>query len=312
MSSRLLTRAALVAVVAALGAPGTAGAAFLVVARPKAFAGGNLLNGVSASSADDAWAVGSFCCSMRNSGTGALTERWDGSAWTAVLGPDARFQDEVLNGVDDIAPSDAWAVGRVKQSGYTGGNPLILHWNGSSWQTVPPPSGVTGELRATSGDGRPGGAWAVGDDGHGHPLALRCTVTACSRIALPQAAAVGRLRGIKAFAHDDVWAIGESGGSTLTMHWNGAAWSVVSSPNPDPYVNVLNAVAGVGPNDFWAVGRQARNKADTGIAPGTRTLAMHWDGKGWSVPSTPNRGDQDSLMGVAAVGSANVTAVGTF
>jgi len=77
-------------------------------------------------------------------------------------------------------------------------------------------------------------------------------------------------------------------------------------------VNVLNAVAGVGPNDFWAVGRQARNKADTGIAPGTRTLAMHWNGKGWSVVGTPNRGDQDSLTSVAAVASANVTAVGAF
>ena len=93
MSSRLLTRAALVAVTAALSVPGTASAAFSVVASPNAFNGDNVLNGVSASSATDAWAVGSLCCSMRNSGTGALTEHWDGSAWTVVLGPDARFQD---------------------------------------------------------------------------------------------------------------------------------------------------------------------------------------------------------------------------
>src|SRR3954447_6504223 len=128
MSSRLLARAAaLVAAVGALVAPGTASAAFSVVPSPNAFSGGNLLNGVSASSDSDAWAVGSLCCSMRNSGTGALIEHWDGSAWTVVLGPDARFQDEVLNGVDDIAPSDAWGVGRVEEAGDSGRTPPLPH-----------------------------------------------------------------------------------------------------------------------------------------------------------------------------------------
>src|SRR5947207_15147802 len=126
MSSRLLTRAALIAAVAALGAPGAASAAFSVVPSPNAFSGDNMLNGVSASSATDAWAVGSLCCSIRNSGTGALLEHWDGRQWTAVLGPDARFQDETLNAVADVSPSDAWAVGRVHQSGYGGGPPVIL------------------------------------------------------------------------------------------------------------------------------------------------------------------------------------------
>src|SRR3954452_23502074 len=203
MSSRLLTRAALVAVVLALGVPGTASAEFSVVPSPNAFSGGNLLNGVGASSTTDAWAVGSLCCSMRNSGAGALTEHWDGSAWTVVLGPDARFQDEVLNGVDDISPTDAWAVGRVKQSGYAGGTPLILHWDGAGWQNVAPPSGLTGELRAVSRDGV-GGAWAVGDDGHGHPVATHCSVIGCAAVDLPQAGSVGRLRGITAFGESDV------------------------------------------------------------------------------------------------------------
>jgi hypothetical protein len=311
MSSRLLTRAALVAAVAALGAPGTAGAAFSVVPSPNAFSGDNLLNGVSASSPADAWAVGSLCCSIRNSGTGALTEHWDGQAWTAVLGPDARFQDETLNGVDDIAPSDAWAVGRVKQSGYGGGTPLILHWDGAGWQTVAPPAGVTGELRAVSRDWA-GGAWAVGDDGHGHPLALRCTAAACASVTIPQVGAVSRLRGIKAFAADDAWAVGDTGNMTLVVHWNGVSWSVVPSPNPDPNVNVLLAVGGVAGDDLWAVGRMARNYADTGVPPGTRALAMHWDGTSWSVAGTPNSGYQDSLNGVAATGTAAVTAVGTF
>jgi hypothetical protein len=311
MSSPLRMLAAVVALLGALGAPGTASAAFDVVPSPNAFAGNNLLNGVSASSPNDAWAVGSLCCSMRNSGTGALLEHWDGDAWTLVPGPDARFLDEVLNGVAAISPSDAWAVGRVKQSGYGGGTPLILHWDGSAWQAVTPPSGVTGELRAVSSDTL-GGAWAVGDDGHGHPLALRCDVAACALVTLPQAGTVGRLRGIAAVAPNDVWAVGESDNKTLVMRWSGADWSVVASPNPDRDVNILSAVAGVSGSDVWAVGHQDQDKANTGVPPGTRTLAMHWDGTGWNVASAPNVDDNDSLRGVAATNAAAITAVGTF
>jgi hypothetical protein len=311
MSSRLLTRVALVVAFAALVAPGTASAELSIVPSPNAFSGNNLLNGVSASSSTDAWAVGSLCCSMRNSGTGALIEHWDGAGWTVVLGPDARFQDEVLNGVDSISPSDAWAVGRVKQSGYAGGTPLILHWDGAGWQPVAPPDGVSGELRAVSRDGA-GGAWAVGDDGHGHPIAMRCNLVACAAVSVPQSGTVGRLRGITAFADDDVWAVGESDNRTLVVHWDGAGWSVVASPNPDNKVNILHAVGGVSSSDLWAVGRMGQNKADTGVPPGMRTLAMHWDGREWTAVSTPNVGDNNVLTGVAAVAPGTVTAVGSW
>jgi hypothetical protein len=77
-------------------------------------------------------------------------------------------------------------------------------------------------------------------------------------------------------------------------------------------VNVLQAVGGVASNDFWAVGHQSRNKADTGVPPGTRTLAMHWNGSSWSAVTTPNVGDNNSLSGVTATGPAAVTAVGAF
>jgi hypothetical protein len=311
MSSRLVTRAALAAAICALCAPGTANAAFSVVPSPNAFSGNNLLNGVSASSTTDAWAVGSLCCSIKNSGTGALAEHWNGSAWTIVPAPDARFFDEVLNAVDDVSPTHAWAVGRVKQSGYTGGTPLILHWNGSSWQTIPPPSGVTGQLLAVVRDVN-NGAWAVGDDGHGHALALRCTLSACARVPVPQPAAVAHLRGLKMLGGNNVWAVGDSGNTTLVEHWNGAAWSVVFSPNPDPNTNILHAVGGWSSTDLWAVGQKAPNKADTGVPPGTRTLALHWNGTSWSAVGTPNVGDNDSLRGVTATSTAAVTAVGNY
>src|SRR5689334_3789544 len=42
------------------------------------------------------------------------------------------------------------------------------------------------------------------------------------------------LYGVAAVTATDVWAVGQdytAGSLTLTMHWNGSAWSVVPSPN---------------------------------------------------------------------------------
>jgi hypothetical protein len=96
------------------------------------------------------------------------------------------------------------------------------------------------------------------------------------------------------------------------MHWNGSAWSVVPSPSPDPSVNILHAIDGVSSTDLWAVGQQALDETTTGVGPGTRTLAEHWNGKAWSVLSTPNTHDQNTLNGVAAIASGSALAAGTY
>ncbi|HEX8074509.1 MAG TPA: hypothetical protein VF545_05960 [Thermoleophilaceae bacterium] len=295
----------------ALAAPAGAGASFTVVPSPNAPVGQSALNGVRASSATDAWAVGSSCCATNNFGRAALTLHWNGSAWSVVPSLDTRFKDELLNAVIDISPSNAWAVGETKQSGYRSGVPLILHWNGSSWQPVAPPSDTTGKLLAAASSSATD-LWAVGDDNHGQPLVLHSAGVGWSHVPLPQFGSSINLRGVRAFSRTDVWVVGSQGSaSTLILHWNGAVWTRVASPNPDPFSNVLHAVGGFGPRDLWAVGQQARSKTSTGVPPGTRTLAMHWDGSRWTTVATPNVGDEDSLRGV--VGNAGgMTAVGTF
>ena len=311
MSGRLFVRAVLVAATAAVVAPATAGASFTVVPSPNAPVGESVLNGVRASSATDAWAVGSSCCATNNFGRGALTLHWNGSAWSRVPSVDTRFKDEMLNAVIALSPSNAWAVGETKQSGYRSGTPLILHWNGASWQPVAPPSGTTGKLlaaaRSSSSD-----LWAVGDDNQGHPLVLRSTGAVWSRVPVPQFGVPTHLRGVRAISPTNVWVVGSEGSaSTLILHWNGAGWTRIASPNPDPFSNVLHAVE-LAPNSLIAVGQQARSKTSTGVPPGTRTLAMRWNGAGWTTVATPNVGDEDTLRGVASNGDGAVTAVGYF
>jgi S-layer homology domain len=61
--------------------------------------------------------------------------------------------------------------------------------------------------------------------------------------------------GVTALSPSDIWAVGANG-QTLTEHWNGSSWSVVSSPSPGSSYNYLNGVTAISSSDVWAVGYQ--------------------------------------------------------
>ena len=95
---------------------------------------------------------------------------------------------------------------------------------------------------------------------------------------------------------------------TLVEHWNGSAWSIVSSPNQGAFDNFLNGVAAVSANDVWAVGlyvQQQRRQPN-------QTLIEHWNGSAWSVVSSPNPSTDNFLNGVAAISANDVWAVGYY
>lgn len=122
------------------------------------------------------------------------------------------------------------------------------------------------------------------------------------------------LNAITAVSPQELWAVGEhrtSNGSnvqTLTMRWNGASWTIVGSPNPDPNRNRLLGVDAASANDVWAVGVQA---GTTG--PNWASLILHWDGTAWTNVAAPALGQPGTseLRDVAALSSSDVWAVGT-
>jgi hypothetical protein len=290
------------AVCLGFAAPASAGVGYSVVPSPDKYTGYNVLYGVSASSGSDAWAVGSLCCKPGYFGDGTLTEHWNGSTWSIVPSPDFFRIDDVLTGVADLSAGNVWAVGYIRPFASQTTSPLIIHSNGSSWGITAASTSVPGTLRAISADSATD-IWAVGDDAHGHAVAMRYNGTAWSQVALPAGGASGTLAGVKAFGPADVWAVGSSAaGKTLVLHWTGSAWSVVPSPNPDPGSDSLLAVGGLASNDLWAVGQQGADK----------TLTEHWDGTSWTVAASPNTGGQDRLTAVAATGTAAVAAVGSY
>ena len=120
------------------------------------------------------------------------------------------------------------------------------------------------------------------------------------------------LYGVAAASASDVWAVGNyydpnfAVRQTLTEHWNGSAWSVVSSPNAGPNDNVLYAVGAASSSDVWAVGFQS-----TGLA--AIPITEHWNGSTWSLVSISGVGIYDNyLYSVAAQPNGEAWAVGYY
>jgi hypothetical protein len=137
-------------------------------------AGSSALDRVTATSAGNAWAVGT-------TGRKPLIVHWNGTAWKAVHSPSLRGTGELI-GVTATSARNAWAVGNTGPvlaaaaspgtawaADATGGHQvikpkiLILHWNGKAWMRVlsPSPAGGALLLGVTATSARD--AWAVGD-----------------------------------------------------------------------------------------------------------------------------------------------------
>src|SRR5215469_2317218 len=68
------------------------------------------------------------------------------------------------------------------------------------------------------------------------------------------------LGGVAALSPCNVWAVGlyqdvnDGPIFSLAEHWNGSAWKIVPTPNPDTDRTLLEAVSGTGSGPIWAVG----------------------------------------------------------
>src|SRR6266700_3094663 len=155
----------------------------------------------------------------------------------------------------------------------------------AAWSVVASPNATPGnnELHAVASISA-NDVWAVGTSentlGNDQTLILHWDGTVWSIVASPTTGMVeGNLLGVAAVATNDEWAVGSfrnAGGAfqTLTLHWDGTAWSIVPSPSPDGAFNDLFSVAAFSTSDVWAVGDS-----------GSGTLIEQWNGSSWSAVS---------------------------
>ena len=194
------------------------------------------LNSVAALSSTDQWAVGSWLHFPDAYVFHTLVEHWDASSagWAIVPSPNSLAVNNYLYGVAADAPDDVWAVGGTDQSGPPYKS-LVEHWDGTSWSIVSPAS-FSGVLYSVVAFG-PSDVWAVGTENYpGRGLIEHWDGATWTATYLKFAAL---LRGIAAAGPRQIWAVGQRygktnpfGDTTLTLRFNGSAWSRVPSPNP--------------------------------------------------------------------------------
>jgi hypothetical protein len=231
----------------------------------------NVLNGVAISSANAAWAVGQY-----NTGSEyrTLIERWHGVTWAQVPSPNGGSSDNDLLSVTATSAKNAWAVGYFTTS-HDLFQTLVEHWNGTTWKRIPSPDpeGSRGSaslygVAASSASN----AWAVGyyfKGGVEQALIMHWTGSRWKLAAAPRldkASVPGGLTSVAIISATNVWAVGTFNGKlTLAAHWNGSAWTKISSPDPGSFTD-FSTVAASSASDVWAVGSYDSKGPDLAFA----------------------------------------------
>jgi hypothetical protein len=226
------------------------GTRWAVVPSPNQVAAASVLQGVAAVSPSDVWAVGYAGTVSLPQQT--LIEHWDGTAWHLVRSPNGGSSTNSLSGVTAVSRTDVWAVGYDVDVS-TGHNALLTeHWDGARWAVVP--AAATGNdltfTSVTSTDARH--VWAAGyRTNQGGSLVERWTGLQWTNVITDSPHVF--LYGVAAFGPSSVWTVG-GGATTVTIHWDGSAWTIVPSPNGQDDYSQLNGVAMPSAQSAWAVG----------------------------------------------------------
>jgi hypothetical protein len=273
------------------------GTGWSIVPSPNVNTGSNYLNGVTALAPDNIWAVG-WASDLAGSLSQTLILHWNGTSWAPISSPNpATFNS--LQAVTAVGPVDIWATATFGNAGATS-QTLTEHWNGTSWNVVPSPNSPTADNNLTGVSAVAGNdIWAVGSIQD--TLTEHWNGSVWSLIPSPNVGSFQTgLHAVAAAAHADVWAVGEyfdatDTAQTLTEHWDGSSWTIVSSPSLGS--DFLLAAVALSTRDVWALGRSDE-----------RTLALHWDGASWRIVPSQNGGG--GFYGVTAVSARDLWAVG--
>jgi hypothetical protein len=212
------------------------------------------LVGVSCTSSTSCIAVGAYV----NSGGTQVTlgESWNGTAWSLKepLNPTGA-QSASLSDVSCVSSTSCIATGRYVNSGSTEVT-LAESWNGTAWSLKEPvnPTGAKGssliDVSCTSSTACVAVGRYVNSSGTEVALAESWNGTAWSlkEPVIPTGATLSILIGVSCTSSTSCIAVGDyfnSGGTEVTLaeSWNGTAWTIQETPNPEATGSWLSGVS---------------------------------------------------------------------
>jgi hypothetical protein len=134
------------------------GSTWSVVPSPNPDQGGNnTLQGVTAISTNDVWAIGLYI-DINSLVEHTIAEHWDGSSWKLVASANPNPTLDTFNAISAFSTNDVWAVGTAGMGGLGG---LIEHWNGSKWSGINDPNIGTTWLNGVAAIS-PNNVWIIG------------------------------------------------------------------------------------------------------------------------------------------------------
>jgi hypothetical protein len=241
------------------------------------------LDAVSCTAAASCEAVGS---QSGSSGTTALAEAWNGTAWVVQSIPDPAGGAAVsLTGISCASADDCEAVGNYNSSTV----PAILaeRWNGTSWsiQVIPDPGASSYATLSEVSCPAANDCEAVGADSLG-PFAEVWNGTTWSAQSTPAPGGINspQLEAVSCASAGFCEAVGFGVNSAshfvaLAEAWNGTSWSGALPPDPAANTTELQGVSCVSPSFCAAVGYTTSS--------GTGTLGEGWNGTSWAIEQIP-------------------------
>ncbi|MGI5164975.1 hypothetical protein ACQEU3_11530 [Spirillospora sp. CA-253888] len=248
---------------------------------------GGVLEGVSASSARDAWIIAS--------GREGTVLHWTGRRWRS--GP----LGGVPRAVDARTAADAWIAGG------SGGRAALWRWDGARWRPAEVPA-LPGELVSVSARAADD-AWAAGATALLHWDGRSWTEQGAGMDMGTGAGADGaELADVVALRRDEAWAVGSRAAAPHARRWDGRTWREVPVPG---LRGRFDTVAGDGGSGVWAGGEDGDG----------RPILAHWAHGRWDLsrPPVPDPSGDDPGDGPASVaalartpGTGRVVAAGSY
>lgn len=258
-----------------------------IVSSPNGPTGNGILNSITAVSANDVWAAGTYYTPEGGGSSRTLIEHWDGSAWKVVASPNNFSYGAELKALAAVSTNDVWAVGSIATSSVDGNQrqALIEHWNGKQWSIVTGFPNADQPIRldkvvAVSAQD----IWVAGrilSGGGPESWGILAHWNGSQWQTFYDFANVSVFTSLSAAAQNDIWVLGKIGltDAQAVEHWDGQQWKIVPLPaqaSANTKVELIDLVT-VSAQDIWLLGVSQENTQKMQL------IIFHGDGKTWQA-----------------------------